>query len=114
MTVTTTTTIITSHQSPWGGEGQVYVAWEPSTITGPHQTITHLEGHGWVGEVASRRWRSFLPPSVQRLPSPAFCAAVEAFTAAREAEAIAAILAAHPELHQIPHRTDCGHIVTLA
>lgn len=82
----------------------VYSAWEPSTITGRHSTITSLNNK-WYGRIGSR----LLPPDINKIPfGPERLAAVEKWHKDQYQEAYSLIIEAFPEA-KTGHR-DMGDI----
>ena len=67
----------------------VYSAWEPSSVMGPHSTITTFDG-SWFGRVGTRTFRE------------------DEFQ-----QAYGAILSEYPGLALVPHKKDMGEIVTV-
>ena len=93
-----------------GGFGTPHVifeALEASRVMGGHSTITTTPSGEWVGTLTSRP----LPAEIAALPvGPARWAALDAWRAANEAEAYAAIMAAFPVTARIAAARDHGAI----
>jgi hypothetical protein len=87
-----------------------YRAYEPSTLTGAHSTLTTINDE-WYGEIASRR----LPAELDTLPmySSTRLQAVRSWQKEQYEEGYAAIYAAYPHLQGIPHHKDMGEISSL-
>jgi len=91
-----------------GTDVTVYEAYEPSSVTGPHSTITTIDGE-WYGKIATRR----LPDDINAIPvGPERSAAVYAFHNQRYAEAYSAIESSGL-LNGTPHKRDYGDIEVL-
>ena len=85
----------------------VFEALEASKVMGAHSEITTTPTGEWVGTLTSRP----IPADIEALPvGPARWAALDAFRAANEAEAYAAINAAFPVTVRIAAARDNGAI----
>lgn len=93
---TTTNIIVLSHRI-LGTRTTVFEAWEPGDVMDTHSTVTSIDGR-WFGHVPSRA----LPTEIEQMPiaTPERIAAVQEFQARNKAEAVEAILAAHPEIDE--------------
>ena len=85
--------IVTKH-SVAGSNAVVYAAYEPSSYFGRHSSLFTIDGQ-CCGSLPSRR----IPEAIEAMRggSPERCAACDAFRAANESEAYAAIVSAYPE-----------------
>jgi hypothetical protein len=76
-----------------GASVAVYEAWEPSSLTGDHMTLTHGPDGACYGAVASRRPTE----AIKAMPKDERGKAIVRFFQANEAESRREVLAAFPE-----------------